>query len=257
MEIRKLVSAFLEKFFSSFLADVVTLDKAISTEKHLMECELHCLLEIYLLRAFPRPLSQTNIVQKLRSLFFASNSERIKKFLNETAVTSSWKICPCRLLEYMKNFFWMPLSIYIDFSLRSRSSEVNRKFMSEFEKTSEEDKNIGEKAALSPKKRNKRSRNVDASKEKLAKRKKRKVSSISPVPSDYKKPHARRRLVHVPETPEEKLLLNISRPGQYSEGRYDEAADRDVVPNTPIGKIRNNISDQSKIAQLVKKEENV
>uniref|UniRef100_A0A915CTT4 Uncharacterized protein n=1 Tax=Ditylenchus dipsaci TaxID=166011 RepID=A0A915CTT4_9BILA len=90
-----------------------------------MECELRCCFEIHLLRAFSSPLNQTNVSPILRSLFFASNSERIKKFLNETVVTNSWRIFPSRLLEYMKDSFWMPLSICIDFSHKSRLSGAN------------------------------------------------------------------------------------------------------------------------------------
>ncbi|KAI1709252.1 hypothetical protein DdX_11321 [Ditylenchus destructor] len=274
---------FLQTFFEN-ICPIGDLFQEMSTENKTLECEIRCLIEIHLLRRFPRPLHATKIVPMLRAIFFSTDAERVKLFLNDT-------ICD----EFSEDLTYSLAAIYgellidvpIDLQRFQSEEQLERNkgvfpedlietnklsselydFLAEFEAENKKSdvsnskssvKRKHERSALSsilPKDRNhipESPLKAPAKKKRLSRPKS--TSKKSPQVANGGTPRrARRRLIHVPETPAEKLVLAQNRPLC--------GVDDDVVENSPLGNRQGRLlrreSDNAaiKLKKLLKSEE--
>ncbi|KAI1730813.1 hypothetical protein Ddc_03530 [Ditylenchus destructor] len=274
---------FLQTFFEN-ICPIGDLFQEMSTEKKTLECEIRCLIEIHLLRRFPRPLHATKIVPMLRAIFFATDAERVKLFLNDTICDEfsddlSYPLAaiygellidvPIDLqrfqseeqLERNKGVF--PEDLIETNKLSSKLSDFLEEFEAENKKSAVSNsksslKRKHERSALSSiltKDKNhisESSLKAPAKKKRLSRPKS--TSKKSPKVANGGTPRrARRRLIHVPETPAEKLVS--------ARTRSHCGMDDEVVENSPLGNRQGRLfrreSDgaASKLKKLLKSEE--
>ncbi|KAL3094143.1 hypothetical protein niasHS_004828 [Heterodera schachtii] len=244
------VNNFLKKVLKCF-----TETSAINSEQ-LTLSELFVLLEVHLLRSFPVHLSQTQIVERLRTIYFASEPVKFRHFLDDILCDEFLDDLPFYLAGiYEQLLLEMPLDLQRfqsqeyrqDISIgqmefKNKLAEQLENFLRELD---EENKEETSDQLVEEKNENANEKEGEEDETRTrAPKKNRKV--IRPSLKD-KHSLARRRIQVIPETPEKDPK------GETSMGKHFD--ENEVIKQTPIGKINGSGPKASHFANLLRDEE--
>ncbi|KAH7723896.1 hypothetical protein AAVH_08691 [Aphelenchoides avenae] len=248
---------------------------------HALELEVMCLFEFYQLMRHPVPLANTDIAKKLRFLYIASEPTRMSNFLSTTLCDEFFEELPLYLAGVHEELdIDIPTDLQRYESIEKRLEEaeeaetdytdtviqkVDNRLASEMEEmlldmsssvsssdASGSSASTGHKIKhIAAKRRSSfastSARNLAGDPDKL------KELKLKPAPpASPQRSAARRRLITVPETPEEKLLQQNAPPRAIGASGTDE-----VVNPTPASKLRKTATKEgARLSLLLKETEN-
>jgi hypothetical protein len=249
---------------SKFLCDTFfvktseTLQSQIQTvTRRLLEHEVMCLLEVFLLTYSPKPLKDTNLAKKLRYIYAASDAERLKEFMDLTLCDEFSEIHPIYLAGlYDELCMEVPLDLQrfepqetwaeddndeIDFKENNALSLELQELLSETMEDSANGFADNKNRRRSTRRASTAMKNGDAL-----------LSAALQRPQSPSNASSRRKLAFLPETPEEKLRERNSKKRPTNSARKRS----EVVEQTPVGKMKkSNSRESAKLAELLKQSE--